>query len=137
MLSEARPNSILITDDDVAVRESLREIFEPAGFRLHLAESGEEAIDIAQRQEIHLVLMDMNLPRLTGLETMEVLKQIKGLLPMILISGDQDDQLLRRALQADAFCVLSKPVSRNVVVYVVSRAFEKFYWSPEPDSAAG
>ncbi len=137
MLPDARANSILITDDDAAVRESLREIFEPVGFRLYLAESGEEAIDIAQHQEIHLALMDMNLPRLTGLETMVILRQIKGLLPMILITGNQDDQLLRRALQADAFCVLSKPVSRNVVLYVVSRAFEKFYEADEPGSAAG
>lgn len=137
MLPDSRANSILITDDDVSVRESLREIFEPVGFRLHLAESGEEAIDIAQRQEIHLALMDMNLPRLTGLETMVILRQIKGMLPMILITGAQDDQLLRRALQADAFCVLSKPVSRNVVLYVVSRAFEKFYEASEPGSVAG
>lgn len=137
MIPDARHNSILITDDDLAVRESLRAIFEPAGFQLHLAESGEQAIDIAERQEIHLVLMDMNLPRLTGIETMAILRQIKGLLPMILISGEQDDHLLRQALQADAFCVLSKPVSRNVVVYVVSRAFEKFYCEPGPDMAAG
>lgn len=119
--------SLLITDDDAASRETLREIFEPVGFRTLLAESGEEAIDIAQGQVIHLALMDMHLPRLTGLETMSILRQMKGGLPMILISADHDDNLVRRALSAQAFCVLAKPVSRNVVIYVVNRALQKFY----------
>ncbi len=71
--------------------------------------------------------MDMHLPKLTGLETMEIVRQIKGLLPMILISADHDDNLLRKALSANAFCVLAKPVSRNVVIHVVTRVFTKFY----------
>ena len=127
MTTVDRPYSLLITDDDLATRESLREIFEPQGYRTFLAESGEEAIDIVQRQDVHLALMDMHLPKLTGLETMEIVRQIKGLLPTILISADHDDNLLRKALSAHAFCVLAKPVSRNVVIYVVSRAIEKFY----------
>ena len=121
------PYSILITDDDPGSRESLREIFEPEGYRTLLAESGEEAIDIVRENDVHLALMDMHLPNLTGLETMEIVRQIKGILPTILISADQDDNLLRKALSAHAFCVLAKPVSRNVVIYVVSRALEKFY----------
>jgi CheY-like chemotaxis protein len=122
-----RPYSILVTDDDPVVRETFREIFEPVGFKTLLAESGEEAIDIVRGQDVHLALMDMHLPRLSGLETMTLVRQIKGVLPMILISGESDDNLLRKALSAHAFCVLAKPVSRNVVIYVVTRALEKFY----------
>ena len=122
-----RHYSLLITDDDPAVRESLRAIFEPQGFRTLLAESGEQAIDIVQNQDVHLALMDMHLPKLTGLETMQIVRQIKDPLPTILISADHDDNLLRKALSAHAFCVLAKPVSRHVVIYVVSRAIEKFY----------
>ena len=58
---------------------------------------------------------------------MEIVRQIKGLLPMILVSAEHDDKLLRKALSAQAFCVLAKPVSKNVVIYVVARAIEKFY----------
>ena len=121
------PFSILITDDDPASRETFREIFEPVGFRTHLAESGEEAIDIVNRHDVHLALMDMHLPRLSGLETMAIVRQIKGMLPMILISADQDEGLMRRALSAQAYSVLSKPVSRSLVIYIVRRALEKFY----------
>jgi CheY-like chemotaxis protein len=127
IMTSAQTYSLLITDDDPSARETLRDIFEPAGYRTLLAQSGEEAIDIVKRQDVHLALMDMHLPKLTGLETMEIVRQIKGLLPTILISADHDESLLRRALSAHVYCVLSKPVSRNAVIYVVSRALEKFY----------
>src|SRR3954471_14960716 len=119
--------SILITDDDAAARETLREIFEPVGYRTFLAESGEEALDIVREQDVHLALMDLHLPRLSGLETVSLVRQIKGVLPVIFITAEQDDHLLRKALSAQAFCVLAKPVSKNVVIYVVTRALEKFY----------
>jgi CheY-like chemotaxis protein len=119
--------SILITDDDRAARETLRDIFEPAGYRTLLANSGEEAIDIVLAEDVHLALMDLNLPKLSGLETMSLVRQIKGVLPMILITAERDENLLRKALSANAFCVLAKPVSKNVIIYVVTRALEKYY----------
>jgi len=121
------PYSILVTDDDPAMRETFRDIFEPAGYRTILAESGEQAIDIVQRDNVHLALMDMHLPKLSGLETMAIVRQIRGVLPMILVSADRDDGLLRKALSAHAFCVLAKPVSKHLAMYVVSRALTKFY----------
>jgi CheY-like chemotaxis protein len=119
--------SILITDDDPAAREALREVFEPAGYRTYLAESGEEAIDIIQDHDVHIALMDMHLPRLSGLETIAIFRQIKGVIPAILISADRDENLLRRALSEHAFCVLAKPVSKHVVIYVVTKALQKYY----------
>ena len=126
-MTSAQPYSLLITDDDPSARETLREIFEPVGYRTYLAGSGEEAIDIVRQKDVHLALMDMNMPTLTGLETVEIVRQMKGLLPTILISAEADDALLRKALSAHVFCVLAKPVSRHAVIYVVSRAIEKFY----------
>ena len=119
--------SILITDDDPIARETLRDIFEPVGYRTFLAGSGEEAIDIVKEENVHLALMDLHLPKLSGLETISLVHEIKGVLPMILITAEQDDNLLRKALSVHAFCVLAKPVSRNVVIYVVSRALKKYY----------
>ncbi len=120
--------SLLITDDDPGARETLRDLFEPAGYRTLLAGSGEEAIDLVRQQDIHLALMDMHLPKLSGLETMAIVRQLKGEVPTILLSADQDEALLRRALSAHVYCVLSKPVSPNMVIYTVNRAIQKF-WS--------
>jgi CheY-like chemotaxis protein len=126
-MTACQPYSILIADDDPAARETLREIFAVQGFRTLMAESGEEAIDLVREHEVHLALMDMHLPRLSGLETIAIVRQLKGIIPAILITADQDDNLMRRALSGHAFCVLAKPVSRHVVIYVVHKALEKYY----------
>jgi CheY-like chemotaxis protein len=123
------PYRLLITDDDRQFRESLRGIFETEGFQTYLAHSGEEALDIVQEQRIHLALLDQHLPRLTGLETLRLIRQVNALLPVILLTGDNTQQLMRDALSAHAFCVMSKPVSRNVVVYTVQRALARSYAS--------
>jgi CheY-like chemotaxis protein len=122
-----RPYSILITDDDPVARETLREIVAPQGYQTFMAESGEEALDLVREHEIHLALFDMHLPRLSGLETLALIRQMKGGIPAILITADQDENLMRRALSEHAFCVLAKPVSKNVVIYVVHKAIEKYY----------
>ncbi len=122
-----RPYSILITDDDPVARETLREIVAPQGFHTLMAESGEEALDLVREHEVHLALFDMNLPRLSGLETLALIRQMRGGIPAILITADQDENLMRRALSEHAFCVLAKPVNKNVVIYVVHKAIEKYY----------
>ena len=119
--------SILITDDDRSARETLREIVAPQGFRTLMAESGEEAIELIREHDVHLALMDMHMPGFSGLETMAIVRQIKGVIPAILITADRDDELMRRALSEQAFCVLAKPVSKHVVIYVVNKAIEKYY----------
>jgi CheY-like chemotaxis protein len=127
LMTSGQTYSILITDDDPIARETLREIVAPQGYRTLMAESGEEALDLVRQHEVHLALMDMHLPRLSGLETLALVRQMRGGIPAILITADQDDNLMRRALSEHAFCVLAKPVSKHVVIYVVHKAIEKYY----------
>jgi len=137
--------SILITDDDERQRDTLREIVEPEGYRTLLASSGEEALDIVQQESIHLVLLDMHMPSLNGLDTLRLVHQIREALPCILVTGDTSDVLMRQAFQAHAYSVIHKPVSRPVVLHTVVRALMRFYNSlrnpdrtpPAPDPEAG
>jgi CheY-like chemotaxis protein len=126
-MTSGHPYSILITDDDPVARETLREIVAPHGYHTLMAESGEEALDLVREHEVHLALMDMHLPRLSGLETLALVRQMRGGIPAILITAHQDDNLMHRALSEHAFCVLAKPVSKHVVIYVVHKAIEKYY----------
>ena len=125
--STHRDYSLLITDDDQAFRETLRGIFEKEGFRSFLAGSGEEAIDIVKYQPVHLALLDQHLPRLTGLETLRIIRQMNALLPVILLTGESTQHLMQEALSAQAFTVISKPVSRSIVVYTVQRALARYF----------
>src|SRR5262245_66625722 len=107
-----RDYSILITDDDLSCRETLREIMEVEGYRTLLASSGEEAVDIVRDQGVHLVLLDMYMPRLTGLETIQLMRQVNASMPCILVTGDVNERLLRQACQVRAYSVIPKPVSQ-------------------------
>ena len=123
----ARDYSILIADDDRGCRDALREIVEPEGYRTVLASSGEEALDIVRGREVHLLLMDMHMPMLTGLDTLRLARQMNVIVPAILLTGDPSDTLLREAYQAQVYSVIPKPVSKNVVLYTVVRALSRFY----------
>jgi CheY-like chemotaxis protein len=131
MATTERPYSILITDDDRGCRESLREIVEPEGFRTLLASSGEEALDIVRETQVHLALLDMHMPRLTGLETLQLVRQINEVLPVILVTADASERLMRQAFRAHAYSVIPKPVSKNVVLYTVVRALLRAYGGPQ------
>lgn len=125
-----RPYSVLITDDDRESRETLRDIVEPQGFRTLLAASGEEAIEIVQHESIHVVLLDMYMPTLTGLETIRIVRQVNAVLPCILVTADATEELIRQALLVHAYSVIPKPVSKNVVLYTVVRALGRVYGPP-------
>ena len=122
-----RPYSILIADDDPGCRETLRDIVEREGYRSFLASSGEEAIEIVQEEPVHLVLLDVHMPTLNGLETLELVRQINAALPCILVTADATEKLMRQAFFARAYSVIPKPVSKNVVLYTVVRALIRFY----------
>jgi len=114
--------NILIADDDTDSRETLREIVEPQGFHALLAASGEEALDIVRASAVHLILLDMHMPRLTGLETVQLVRQMHADLPCILVTGDATQSLIRQACQAHVYSVIPKPVSKHVVLYTILRA---------------
>jgi CheY-like chemotaxis protein len=124
---------LLIADDDDAARETLRDVFEPAGFETLLASNGEEAVELVrQHGDIHLGLFDFHMPKLTGLEALVMVREFRTPLPTILLTADRDDQIMRQALSAEVFCVVAKPIKKNVLIYVVGRALSKFYSPPRP-----
>jgi CheY-like chemotaxis protein len=124
-----KPYRILITDDDAACREAMRDIFEPEGYPTYLASSGEEAVEIVREVSVHLVLLDMHMPRLSGLETLQLVRQVRTELPCILVTADTDEQLMRQAFLARVYSVVPKPVSKHVILYTVVRALGQVYGS--------
>jgi two-component system, response regulator PdtaR len=127
MNREAKTYSVLITDDDRDYREALRELVEPEGYRTVLASSGEEALDILREEPIHLALFDMHMPRMTGVEAVEIVHQINAILPCILVTADASEDVMRQAFRVRVYSVLPKPVSKNILLYTMVRALMKVY----------
>ncbi|MCE5301895.1 MAG: response regulator [Planctomycetaceae bacterium] len=119
--------SLLITDDDPGFRETLRVVFEPKGFRTLLAGDGEEALKIVHHEIVHLVLLDMHMPKLTGLETLRMLKEYRAMLPCILLSAQLDEHIVEQARHEHAYEVLSKTVTVGQITGAVRQALQRTY----------
>ena len=77
------------------------------------------------------------MPRLTGLETIRMLRQFKAMLPFILMSARLDEQIIEQASREQAFSVLAKPVAFRKLTSVVREALERIYnWHP-PERQGG
>ena len=119
--------SILVTDDDSGSRTTLAGLLKDRGFVTTTASSGEEAIEIVHEQTIHLVLFDMHMPRMTGLEALQQVRLFNELLPAILVTADANREVLRQALQAHVYSVIPKPVNKSILFHTLARALLQVY----------
>ena len=120
---------ILVTDDDAGCRESVGEALASEGYQTHLASCGEEAIEVARHRSLHLIIIDMNMPGLTGLETVTIIRRdVAGDVPSILMSAEDPHQMMLRALAAHIESFLPKPLKlgplRHVVEEIIRRTYE-------------
>jgi len=128
--TDRRRFSILIADDDRGNREALGEMLAARGFTIKLARDGGEAVELVQVDLVHLVLFDMHMPRLTGLEAFAVIRQtLDRVLPAVLMTADATNELIRQAFAAQVYSVIPKPVNGNVVLHTLERALAKVYGS--------
>ncbi len=120
-----RMASLLITDDDRAWRETVRQVFSVRGFRTLLAADGEEALQIVRHDRVDLLLADVHMPRLSGLELLGALQTFRPAPPTILVTSDWTESLREEALRANAVDVLRKPLALGQLVSAVQRVLQR------------
>ncbi|MDZ4850311.1 MAG: response regulator [Pirellulaceae bacterium] len=120
---------VLITDDDRDFRDALAEALTRRGFGLLLASDGCEAIEIICEQPVHLMLVDMHMPRLSGLETLASLQKLEIEMPCVLMSAGLDDGIVDRAKGLNTSSVLAKPFSLQTITSVIRHIlFDRYGW---------
>lgn len=122
--------SVLVTDDDAGSRDAIAGVLADRGFQTRTAASGEEAIEIVRFDTIHLVVFDLHMPRMTGLEALQQVRQFNELLPALLVTADPTRDVIRRAQQAHVYSVLPKPVNARLLVHLLRRALSTAYGTP-------
>jgi CheY-like chemotaxis protein len=125
---------LLIADDNSSFRQTVREVLERRfHFEISEVSCGEEAVDYVQECQIDIVLLDMHMHHMTGLDTIRVLKDMNAVRPCILITSDDSDDLRRDASEVNVHTVLQKPVRRQELVITVSLALHDAYDEPISD----
>lgn len=104
--------TILVVDDDYLSRELLQAHLENARYRVLLANSGERALTMAAADQPDLILMDVNMPGLTGYSTCIQLKLSPQTahIPVLLMTAMDDDENIRQAMKVGADGFVSKPL---------------------------
>jgi two-component system nitrogen regulation response regulator NtrX len=118
------PASILIVDDESGIRESLGALLRDDGYEVEAASTGEDCLDRIERRSFDLVLLDVWLPKMDGLATLEAIQARESAPVVIMISGHGNIETAVRATKLGAFDFVEKPLSLDKIVLVVRNALE-------------
>ncbi|MBF0592130.1 MAG: response regulator, partial [Nitrospirae bacterium] len=118
-------HSVLIVDDEQGIRETLSEIFEDEGFSVSTAASGEEGIDFVSKNTPDVIFLDLWLPGIDGIDTLEEIKRINQYIPVIIISGHGKIEQAVKSTKMGAYDFLEKPLSLERVLLTAKRAIER------------
>src|SRR4051812_26405062 len=117
--------SVLLIDDDVEILNFLGRFFEKRGWIVNRASDGASGVELYERERPDLVLLDLEMPRLSGLRVLEVLRARDEEATVILLTGHGDIAKAVEAMQLGAENFLSKPVEISHLEAAADRAFEK------------
>jgi two-component system nitrogen regulation response regulator NtrX len=115
-------HSILIIDDESSIRESLQGALEDEGYTVAAADSGESGLDCLNRRDFDVVLLDVWLPGMDGLEALEKIRELAHPPEVIMISGHGNIEVAVRATKLGAFDFLEKPLSLERTLILVKNA---------------
>ncbi len=117
---------LLVADDDPGFRETVTDFLHPH-YETIAVGSGEEAIEVVERRTIHLVLMDVHMHVLNGVDTVRIVRSIRDELPCILITSDFSEGIVESARDEGAYAVLRKPPQRRHLLHTITSALEECY----------
>jgi two-component system nitrogen regulation response regulator NtrX len=115
---------ILIVDDEPAIQQSLKGVLEDEGYEAAVAGSAEACLDMLNKRPFDVVLLDIWLPGMDGLEALEKIKEADGAPEVIMISGHGTIETAVRATKLGAFDFLEKPLSLEKTLILVKNAIE-------------
>ncbi|NWG02461.1 MAG: sigma-54-dependent Fis family transcriptional regulator [Syntrophaceae bacterium] len=116
---------ILIVEDDPTVGESLRLLLKRKGHEILLASNGKEALQLFRHKIVDLLITDVVMPRMDGIELLEAVKGLKPETEVIVISAQGTIEKAVQAMKLGAFDFIEKPINPRVISLLVERALEK------------
>ncbi len=116
--------TILIIDDEASIRESLSGILADEGFLALSAEDGQQGLSLLEDERVDLVLLDIWMPGLDGLEVLKRIKETQAELPVIMISGHGTIETAVQATKMGAYDFIEKPPSYDKIILSINNALD-------------
>lgn len=116
---------ILVVDDDASIRIYLSTLLKKRGFAVIACGSAEEAMSHIREEPVSVVLTDIKMPNVSGLELLQEIHQLNPEMPVILMTGNADIDLAIEAVNKGALSFLTKPFNQEYLINVLNRGFER------------
>jgi two-component system response regulator AtoC len=120
-----KEGNILIVDDQPMVLKTIREILEREGYKTTAVESGEAALKAAREEQFDVLLTDIKMPQMSGLELVEKMSEINPKTIPIMINGYPSVESVNHAFNKGAYNYLLKPIRRDKLCTAVAEALEE------------
>ncbi len=117
--------TILIVEDDPTVGESLRQLLKRKGHEILLASNGKEALQLFRHKIVDLMITDVVMPKMDGIELLEAVKGLRPETEVIVISAQGTIEKAVQAMKLGAFDFIEKPINPKVISLLMERALEK------------
>ena len=128
---------ILVVDDELFVRELLLEFLGKQGFEVHLAESGEKALEVAKSVPVQIALIDLKMPGMDGIQTLKELRKISPEILAIIMTGYPTIESAVEALRSGACDYVIKPFKLNELRASIDKAMKEHQLKYEIDELKG
>ena len=112
---------VLVVDDERSIRETVAAFLRADNYRVLTAMSGEMAIESAQQEMPDIVLLDLAMPGMNGVEVLKELHRMDPDLPVVMVTAYPDSEMMSRAMQFPPVTLLPKPVQKAVLIRSVQR----------------
>jgi two-component system, NtrC family, nitrogen regulation response regulator NtrX len=116
---------ILIIDDEKSIRNTLNEILSYEGYEVAEAQDGNEGIKLAGKDKFDIILSDIKMPKMDGIEVLEKLQEITPDTPVVMISGHGNIDTAVEAIRKGAFDYISKPLDLNRMLVTIRNALDR------------
>ncbi|MDY6861608.1 MAG: response regulator, partial [Thermodesulfobacteriota bacterium] len=117
--------SILVIDDDRLIRVQMSDSLQEKGYDVTMAEDAERGLDILRTRNFDLVILDIILPGMSGIEAISKMKEIDPDTIIIMITGHGSNKLAMEAIDAGAYDYFTKPIKMDEMEIMIKRALEK------------
>lgn len=116
---------ILIVDDEEGVRIGLSELLKDEGYTVVCAEDGEQALDILRKTRIDLILTDMRMPGMSGIDLLKKVHEVNENLGVIILTGYGEIESYIEAMSFGAMEYVSKPFKSNELRFIVNKVLQE------------
>src|SRR5512138_283975 len=117
---------ILVVDDEEGIRMMLRAVLEEEGYEIFEAADGPEAVKAVERGPLDLILLDIRMTRMDGIETLAEIRKISPFVPVLMMTAYATVKTAVEALKAGAFEYLAKPLDIEELKILVQKALEYY-----------